>query len=319
MSMGESHLRLGVSAHRNPRTPSQMARQRKRIHHILSPGKWSATRQRLVPQCSSVMPLPPQRSRDTFDEVADSYDSARPQYPERLVEDLLAHVAMGANSRVLEIGCGPGLFTVPLARSGAQVLALEVGRRLAAVASQRLQPWSNASVQLVDFDLWSPPRELFDVVVVATAFHWLDPTQRVQKCYAALKPEGVLAIVDTHWGVGHQIAEFSRAIQPCYAMHDPNHQPGFVPQTVRDLPSEHRELLDSRLFRAVHLKRYTVSRHYSADQFCSLLNTYSDVRAFPPDARAEFLGCVRRLIVSGYAGAIERSDSYSLWLGHRLP
>jgi SAM-dependent methyltransferase len=265
------------------------------------------------------MPFSPPRPRDTFEDVADSYDSARPPYPEHLVDDVLAYVAIGPNTRVLEIGCGPGLFTVPLARSGAQVLALELGHKLAAVASQRLQPWSNASVQVVDFDLWSAPDGLFDVVVVATAFHWLDPTQRLQKCYAALKPEGVLAIVDTHWGVGHQVAEFSLAIQPCYATHDPNHQPGFVPQIVRDLPSEHRELLDSRLFKTVHLKRYTVSRHYSADQFCNLLNTYSDVRAFPPDARAGFLACVRKLIVSDYAGAIERSDSYSLWLGHRLP
>jgi hypothetical protein len=141
----------------------------------------------------------------------------------------------------------------------------------------------------------------------------------VQKCCAALKPGGVLAIVDTHWGVGHQVAEFSRAIQPCYARHDPNHQSGFVPQTVDGLPSEHRELAGSRLFGTVHLKRYTVSRRYSADHFCNLLNTYSDVRAFPADARAGFLACVRELIVSGYAGAIERSDSYSLWLARRLP
>ena len=37
-------------------------------------------------------------------------------------------------------------------------------------------------------------------VVVATAFHWLDPARRVQKCAEALRPSGALAIVETHRG-----------------------------------------------------------------------------------------------------------------------
>ncbi len=181
--------------------------------------------------------------RDTFDDVADSYDSARPAYPERLVDDLLAYATIGPSTRVLEIGSGPGLFTIPLARSGAQVLALELGHRLAAVAAQRLQPWSNATVQVADFDLWSPPSGAFDVVVAATAFHWLDPNRRVQKCCAALKNGGVIAIIDTHWGVGHHIADFSLAIQPCYETYDPTTNPDSCP---RRFPTCQRNIANSQ-------------------------------------------------------------------------
>ncbi len=254
------------------------------------------------------------RLRHTFNEVAETYDSARSPYPEQLIQDLLSDASIGPNSSILEIGCGPGLCTAPLARSGARILALELGPQLVAVATSRLQSWSNVKVELADFDLWSPPTDHFDVVLVATAFHWLDPTTRAQKCHAVLERTGVLAIVDTHWGVGRDISDFSLAIQACYARWDPNHEPGFVPQTLRDLPSEHTELMASGLFPDVYLKRYTVSRQYSADQFCSLLNTYSDVRSFQPQARNGFLASVRDLITSSFAGTVDRSDSYSLWL-----
>ena len=48
------------------------------------------------------------RFEQTFDAAALDYDSSRPLYPAALYTDLLRHVPLTAQSRVLEIGLGTG-------------------------------------------------------------------------------------------------------------------------------------------------------------------------------------------------------------------
>ncbi|MEJ8852485.1 class I SAM-dependent methyltransferase [Variovorax rhizosphaerae] len=141
------------------------------------------------------------RRRESFDEVARLYDSARPGYPRALINDLLDFTALREGGRVLEIGCGIGQLTVPLAELEVFLVAVELGANLADVAREKLSRFGRAEVIVADFDQWVLPDQPFDLVVAATAFHWLDPDRRIQKCVYALRPGGTLAVIDTHWGV----------------------------------------------------------------------------------------------------------------------
>lgn len=58
---------------------------------------------------------PDQPLREIFNEAAELYDRVRPGYPPRLFDDLAELAGLGSGSRVLEIGCGTGQATVPLA------------------------------------------------------------------------------------------------------------------------------------------------------------------------------------------------------------
>lgn len=91
-------------------------------------------------------PSDPLRLRQTFDGVAERYDRVRPGYPAVLFDDLAALGGLAAGSRVLEIGGGTGLATVPLAQRGYWVVALELGKELAAVARRRLAAYANVEV-----------------------------------------------------------------------------------------------------------------------------------------------------------------------------
>jgi SAM-dependent methyltransferase len=70
-----------------------------------------------------------------FDEAAQLYDAVRPRYPEAIVEQSIAFAALPAHGRVFEVGCGTGRMTLPFARRGYAMVALDQGERLAALAA----------------------------------------------------------------------------------------------------------------------------------------------------------------------------------------
>src|SRR4051794_41692614 len=113
--------------------------------------------------------------RATFGEVAEIYDRARPGYPERIFDDLTEVARLGEGARVLEVGCGTGKATVPLARRGYELVCVELGERLAAVARRNLSAFPRAEVAVAAFEEWDAGGLHFDAVVAFTAFHWLDP------------------------------------------------------------------------------------------------------------------------------------------------
>jgi SAM-dependent methyltransferase len=138
-----------------------------------------------------------ERLRQTFGEDAALYDRARPGYPPQLFEDLSRLADIGPGSRVLEIGCGTGQATVPLVERGGEIVAVELGPAMAAVARRQLARFPSVTVIVSAFEDWPLPPRPFDTVIVATAFHWLDPEIRVTRVANALRPGGALATIAT--------------------------------------------------------------------------------------------------------------------------
>ncbi len=64
-----------------------------------------------------------------FDSASDLYQQARPEYPEQLYEAMIAAAGLGADDRLLEIGCASGKATLPLARRGFRIICVEPGSR----------------------------------------------------------------------------------------------------------------------------------------------------------------------------------------------
>ena len=94
------------------------------------------------------------RLRSTFDEVAYLYDEVRPGYPEHLFDDLASLSGTGPGAKVLEIGCGTGQATLPLAPRGYRVLCVELGANLAAIAQAKLADHPDSRVLTSSFEEW---------------------------------------------------------------------------------------------------------------------------------------------------------------------
>jgi SAM-dependent methyltransferase len=243
--------------------------------------------------------------RETFDAAAELYDRARPGYPPAMFSDLaeLAHLAPGA--RVLEIGCGTGQATVPMAERGYAIVAVELGPGLAAVARRKLAAFASVTVVVSAFEDWPLPAQPFDAVVSATAFHWLDPATRVSKSADALRAGGALATVATHHIAGGSTTFFAKA-QECYERWDPATPPGLRLQPADDIPFDTAELADSDRFGPPTFRRYEWQLTYSTSAYLDVLLTYSGHRLLPPDQRTGLLTCIAQLIDADYGGSITK-------------
>jgi len=94
--------------------------------------------------------------RYTFDQIAALYDRARPNYPEQLFDDLFAVGSLGPRTKVLEIGCGTGQASRPLARRGCQLVCVELGEKLAEIARLNLADFPLVDVNTASFGTWEP-------------------------------------------------------------------------------------------------------------------------------------------------------------------
>ncbi|MCS7482689.1 class I SAM-dependent methyltransferase [Umezawaea endophytica] len=236
--------------------------------------------------------------RHTFGEDPERYDRIRPTYPPELFTDL------APGPRVLEIGPGTGQATLPLARLGRAVTAVELSPTMAAVAARNLADHPNAEVVVAAFEDWPLPPEPFDLVLSATAFHWIDPAVRMRKSADALRPGGALAVISTHHVLGGTTRLFVD-VQRCYERFDPDTPPNLRQQEASDIPRDTAEFDASGRFTPVTFHDYVWEQTYSRDQYLDLLLTYSNHRALRPDRQAGLLRCIGDMIDS-HGGSITK-------------
>jgi SAM-dependent methyltransferase len=254
--------------------------------------------------------------RDTFDEAPELYDRVRPSYPEAVFDDLVALARLAPGARLLELGCGTGQATLPLARRGYEITAVELGPGLATVARRRLADFPGVRVVRAAFEDWPLPVEPFDAVVAATSFHWMDPAMRVAKASDALRPGGALAVISTHHVAGGDAAFFAE-VQHCYERFMPGTPAGLRLPAAADVPSGAEELLDSGRFERVDVRRYEWELTYPTRDYIALLCSYSGHRALEPVARRALLDCVARLIDDRHGGRVTKRYLTELALAHK--
>jgi SAM-dependent methyltransferase len=96
----------------------------------------------------------------------------------------------------LEIGCGKGEFSRRLAERSSRVLALDLSPEMIRIARANSTRESNIEFQLADVLTYDLPAEGFDCIASIATLHHLPLPEIFGKMKAALKPGGVLLILD---------------------------------------------------------------------------------------------------------------------------
>lgn len=107
----------------------------------------------------------------------------------RRVKMIGAHLKPGMT--ILELGCGAGYFTKELARSGAEIVAVDVSADLLEIAKANC-PASNVRYQIQDACAITYPHATFDSVVGSSILHHLEMEPALQEIRRVLKPGGTI-------------------------------------------------------------------------------------------------------------------------------
>lgn len=97
--------------------------------------------------------------------------------------------------RVLEVGCGTGLFTKIMAERGGHILAIDLSPDLLEFARARPLPPDLVEFREVSFEEIGKDTQ-FDAVVGSSVLHHLDIPVAVRQMYELLKPGGVIAFAE---------------------------------------------------------------------------------------------------------------------------
>ena len=219
------------------------------------------------------------------------YARYRLGYPDSLIAWVIAEAGLRAGDAVMDLGCGPGLLAVPLARLGMKVTAVDPEPDMveACAAAAREASVGLAVVQGSSFDL---PAGSFQLVTMGRSFHWMDREATLKALDGIVTAGGALAFFEDD---NPKTAEntWHSAVREIGIKYGRNTSPNVQLRLAADYRNDHSLLLDSAFARVVGLSEI-VRRQITADEIVGLafsLSTTSPERlgerapAFEADLR----------------------------------
>jgi SAM-dependent methyltransferase len=260
--------------------------------------------------------------RVSFDPVAETYDRVRHSYPPEVFADLQKYLLEGRPSalspQVLEIGPGTGKATQGLLDAGAQVTGIEIGPVMAAFVANKYAGIDTFRVIQSSFEAVDLPPGSFDVVVAATAFHWVDPAIRVAKAVELLAPGGVLAAIATVQVQSDVDRGYFARSEPIYRKYGEADDSGYVaPDRAAAVAPEYGEFASSSLLVDAAYRRYDWDQRYTTAEYADLMRSYSNMQMMEPAAREALIAELSLLIESEFEGYVVRPLVIGLSMARR--
>ncbi len=234
--------------------------------------------------------------KDWYSDVADDYNKVRPRYSQSLIDRAIALAQLPPNATILELGCGPGIATVPFARSGFSMVCLEPSAAACEWARQNCAAYPRVAIVNSLFEEWPLEPERFNAVLAANAWHWVPPEIRCQKAAAALKENGFLILL---WNMSPQLPlEVHQALNEVYRSQAPSlvSQPEDQATQERLLQGLTQDVTDSGLFEPAVSEQLLCEMTYSIADYLMLLNTFSPYRRLDPSQREAVFISLREVL-----------------------
>jgi SAM-dependent methyltransferase len=209
----------------------------------------------------------------SFGAVADVYERSRPGYPDESIDWLIPD---GAH-RVLDLGAGTGKLTRSLVARGLDVVAVEpdAGMRAQLESVVPVVTAFSGSAESIPLDDAS-----VDAVLVAQAWHWVDPERAAPEVARVLRPGGTFGLL---WNVRDDTVPWLAA--------------AWAPvggEQERDFDYANPPIGDSFENVQHHAVRWT--QRLSRDAMIELMASRSYVITRPDDRRAAVLAEVREVL-----------------------
>jgi SAM-dependent methyltransferase len=228
-----------------------------------------------------------------FSRSAAAYERGRPEYPQAAIDWLARQLDLRRGRIVLDLAAGTGKLTRPLARTGAEVIAVEP------LAEMRAAIGPEARVLAGTAEVIPLPDASVDAVTVGQAFHWFDLDRALPELVRVLRPGGTLGLVWNTRVLEEPVhAAIDELIGP-YRANAPAHQANVW----------RGELERSPLFGAVAAERsFANVQHLDADGLADRVGSISFVAALDAPEREAVLARIRALPGDGTVRLPYRTD-----------
>ncbi len=125
------------------------------------------------------------------------YVRGRPPYAPGLADALRRILSLDGQGRLLDVGCGPGVVTLPLAHCFTAVVGLDPDPGMLAEGARRAAEAGIANITWVRARGEDLPAGLgsFRVATFAQSFHWMDRDRVAALVFEMLEPGGALVHV----------------------------------------------------------------------------------------------------------------------------
>ena len=229
--------------------------------------------------------------RLTFNEDVVNYDTWRPRYCKELFEDIISYSNLNSEKQAVEIGCGTGQATDSILKSGCSVTAVELGANFVQFTNEKYKGLKTFNAVNTDFESFQCEPGSVDLIYSATAFHWIPDEIGYKKAFDLLKPGGTIALFWNKPFASREDDPLHQEIQSIYK----KYAMAVLGQPYKKIIEFDKERFDGinehivkNGFVNLQCKMYKNERTFNAQDYISLLNTYSNHRAMDPKVRVEF-------------------------------
>lgn len=231
---------------------------------------------------------PGERRGGLFAGTAWHYARYRPGYPPAFIADVIHRFGLKGAGRLLDLGCGTGQLTVPLAAHVAEAVGVDPEPEMLAEAAQHAGDQAISNVRWVQGSSADLPGGLgyFRVVTMGRSFHWMDREHLLTALDEMVDDDGGVVIANDSCLVG-PTTPWQQAIEEVQRRFLPADHPGTAAPS--GTYQTHEELLATSAFRRVNRQVYEFLRPWSLEQVIGYLySTSLPLARLLGDRRPEF-------------------------------
>jgi SAM-dependent methyltransferase len=130
-----------------------------------------------------------------FSDRADDYARARPSYPDAVYDAIAEVTGLTPPADVADVGSGTGISAAPLLRRGYAVYGVEPNAAMRAAAERAFAGEPRFTSVAGTAEATALPDGSVDLVLVAQAFHWMEPVRTRAELARVLRPPRHVALV----------------------------------------------------------------------------------------------------------------------------
>lgn len=208
------------------------------------------------------------------------YARYRPGYPQAFVDDLVTGLSLDGTRRLLDLGCGTGQLTIPLAPHVAEAVGMDPEPEMLTEAAKSARAAGITNVTWAQGNSADLPGDFgrFLLVTMGRSFHWMDREQVLTALDAIVDHDGAVVLANDSCLVRPN-SPWQQAVE------DIQHR-FLPPDSVRPTPlpgrmnspadhQPHEQILARSAFRHVDRRVYEFERPWAVDQVIGYLYSTS--------------------------------------------